>query len=287
MNDFKIRRGLSTTLFVAPGVVNPNLIVESGCWYLCTDTAELFIGLDSESSTTLHKINSVNLDDIKTSIANLKNIELFKEIGSENELPTDFDSEDFNPNITYFIPHESDVGSATMFIFNSITRSYLKVDTCSASGSSFVTDISWENLQNKPFYDSYDSRVMLGSGTQYYVNVDTMPDYTVPLLVIKEDGYVIDYQWALDDHEASFPSGTPDHILWTNDDLPYLGWFISKNRFEFQGGNGLGAVTLAQDIPVPLKPIDEKFIPDTIARISADELTALYKLLSSESEEMA
>ena len=46
MLDFKIKRGLSTTLFSEPGTINPKLIIELGCWYLCIDTAELFVCID-------------------------------------------------------------------------------------------------------------------------------------------------------------------------------------------------------------------------------------------------
>jgi hypothetical protein len=57
MVDFKIRRGLSTILFSEPGVVNPRLVIEEGCWYLCSDTAELFLGISGESGLTLKRVN--------------------------------------------------------------------------------------------------------------------------------------------------------------------------------------------------------------------------------------
>ena len=57
MVDFKIRRGLSTTLFSSPGIVNPRLVIEEGCWYLCTDTAELFLGVLEDNTLVLKKIN--------------------------------------------------------------------------------------------------------------------------------------------------------------------------------------------------------------------------------------
>jgi hypothetical protein len=57
MQDFKIRRGLSTVLFSAPGVVNSKLVIEEGCWYLCTDTAELFLGVNENGTLKLVRIN--------------------------------------------------------------------------------------------------------------------------------------------------------------------------------------------------------------------------------------
>ena len=66
MLDFNIRRGLSSVLFSEPGVVNPRLAIEEGCWYLCTDTAELFLGINTESGLTLKRINEVKAEDFPT-----------------------------------------------------------------------------------------------------------------------------------------------------------------------------------------------------------------------------
>ena len=47
MTDFKIRRGLSEQIFEDKLTLKPHsrLLLEEGTWYLCTDTAELFLGL--------------------------------------------------------------------------------------------------------------------------------------------------------------------------------------------------------------------------------------------------
>jgi hypothetical protein len=59
MTDFNIRRGLSTVLFTEPGIINSNIIIEEGCWYLCTDTAELYLGVQTlDDKLILKKINS-------------------------------------------------------------------------------------------------------------------------------------------------------------------------------------------------------------------------------------
>ena len=61
MVDFNIRRGLSTELFV-DGELNPNIILEEGCWYLCTNTAELFLGvLDDSGELVLKQINHTDV----------------------------------------------------------------------------------------------------------------------------------------------------------------------------------------------------------------------------------
>jgi len=64
MIDFKIQRGSSDLIFLEPGVINPRLIIEDGCWYLCTDTAELFLGVQSEDGLTLKRINAGSQTDI-------------------------------------------------------------------------------------------------------------------------------------------------------------------------------------------------------------------------------
>lgn len=147
MVDFKIRRGLSTTMFKEPGVINPRLLIEEGCWYLCTDTAELFLGVkvetDSEDETfTLKKINgvaapSVNPDELDEDVNNLKflvedldervkaieDIELFQKIAKEEDLPTNFDSEDFDPNVTYYIQSENN--QISTFIYDNDLQGYV------------------------------------------------------------------------------------------------------------------------------------------------------------------
>lgn len=62
MTDFNIRRGLSTVLFTEPGIINSNIVIEEGCWYLCTDTAELYLGMQTqEGKLILKKINSSDI----------------------------------------------------------------------------------------------------------------------------------------------------------------------------------------------------------------------------------
>lgn len=62
MADFKVRSGLSTQLFSAPGVVNPKVVIEEGCWYLCTDTASLYYGTKENNEPLLKLINGQDIE---------------------------------------------------------------------------------------------------------------------------------------------------------------------------------------------------------------------------------
>ena len=148
MVDFKIKRGLSTTMFVSHGVINPRLIIEEGVWYLCTDTAELFLGVKLEENTenerlSLKRLNgsitpgvgpaepdedTTNLkfivEELSSKVAVLEDIELFQKVTSEDDLPRNFDSEDFNPNITYYI-HDQKTGFVDTYIYDNDFYGYL------------------------------------------------------------------------------------------------------------------------------------------------------------------
>jgi hypothetical protein len=60
MTEFKIRRGLSSQLFPYPEYPNKlheDLVIEPGCWYLCTDTADLFLGIQHDDRLSLKRVN--------------------------------------------------------------------------------------------------------------------------------------------------------------------------------------------------------------------------------------
>lgn len=134
MADFKIRKGPSTVLFSEPGVTNPKLVIEEGCWYLTTDTAELFVGVLNEyDDLVLKRINDRNAADEPTFgpvIGELSpDAKLFKKIMSEGELPTEFEAEDFNPNVTYYIPilnlDGTESGRVSTYIFDRDAQCYM------------------------------------------------------------------------------------------------------------------------------------------------------------------
>lgn len=65
MTELNIQRGLSIELFPADlnGQVNPRLDKQEGCWYLCTDTAELFLCIrDENDQLDLKRINEVETE---------------------------------------------------------------------------------------------------------------------------------------------------------------------------------------------------------------------------------
>lgn len=138
MTDLKIKRGLSSAMFIAPNRVNPRLVIEEGFWYLCYDTAELFLGIKNELGfLTLKKINASDyedpsaelseikqlLDDLRGSVKSLEETTLFVKINNESELPSDFDAEDFNPNITYYI--QLTENRISTYIFDKGAKSYM------------------------------------------------------------------------------------------------------------------------------------------------------------------
>lgn len=134
MKDFKIKRGLSSTMFISTGVINPKMVIEEGCWYLCTDTACLYLGVKTEQNEyTLKRINRAELADpdinvqdaleaLNAKLAELETAQLFKKIQDESELPTSFDAETFDPNVTYYIPIAQ--GRINTYIFDKESESY-------------------------------------------------------------------------------------------------------------------------------------------------------------------
>ena len=56
--NFQIKQGLSTDLFI-DGQLNPRVVLIETCWYLCTDTAELFLCVRrADGSLDLEPINA-------------------------------------------------------------------------------------------------------------------------------------------------------------------------------------------------------------------------------------
>ena len=145
MLDFKIRRGLYSTIFPEPGVINSKLVIEEGCWYLCTDTAELFLGVLLDSGKlTLKRINGNNATNLPATGPVGGELEeivpLFIRISDESELPTDFSLPDFNPNVTYYKPILNSDGQLTgktiTYIYDNDSSSYL----CTSSIDDLATD---------------------------------------------------------------------------------------------------------------------------------------------------
>ena len=134
MDTFKIRRGLSSALFI-DGKLNPRLVIEEGCWYLCTDTAWLFLGVrDSSDNLVLKRINSdgaegntaailEHLARLDSQLQALESTKLFKRIKSESELPQDPVAEGIDLNTTFYIPLANK--KVSTYIYDNTTGTYL------------------------------------------------------------------------------------------------------------------------------------------------------------------
>ena len=72
MTQFNIKKGLSTNLFDESGKAKIEL--QEGCWYLTTDTAELYVALMIEGILTLKKANDTisSFDKLSEEVAELK-----------------------------------------------------------------------------------------------------------------------------------------------------------------------------------------------------------------------
>ncbi len=133
MTDFKIKQGYSTQLFTAQGVINPRLIIEPGCWYLCVDTASLYLGVNDQiDGLTLKRINRAELADpdinvseavaaLQARLNELEDKKLFKRITSESDLPELGDAA-FDGNITYYMPLAD--GGFSTYIYDEDSNSY-------------------------------------------------------------------------------------------------------------------------------------------------------------------
>lgn len=181
MQDFKVRRGLSTTLFSKPGEVNPKLVIEEGSWYLCTDTADLFLGVRLEDgSYTLRRINAgsfeLTINTLQQDVEALKATELYKRIQYEYELPNDFESAEFNPNVTYYIVTNEDTENPVVstYIFDNTILGYICTRGVDMSSLQSMVDTTIEQVLDDKLAvkvpevveETFETRVLFG-GTAF------------------------------------------------------------------------------------------------------------------------
>lgn len=97
--EFKIKKGLSTNLIDTDG--NPLITLQEGCWYLCTDTAELYVAVLIDEVLTLRKANdeASSFDELRTAIEGKATVEF---IPTKENLPSIGVT-----NIVYFIEKEN------------------------------------------------------------------------------------------------------------------------------------------------------------------------------------
>ena len=133
LSSFKVKHGTAAQLFDANGIIRSNVKLELGSWYICTDTASVYICISENSKLRLKRINSESFEFIDAKIDNLttrveqveKNAVEYIKINSEDELPKDFSSFDFNPKNIYYIEVDSENHYIDTYIFDSTTNRYL------------------------------------------------------------------------------------------------------------------------------------------------------------------
>lgn len=133
LSSFKVKHGTAAQLFDANGIIRPNVKLELGSWYICTDTASVYICISENSKLRLRRINSESFEFIDAKIDNLtarveqveKNTVDYIKINSEDELPNDFSSFDFNPNNIYYIEVDSENHYIDTYVFDAATNRYL------------------------------------------------------------------------------------------------------------------------------------------------------------------
>jgi hypothetical protein len=131
--DFKIRRGLSTDLFESDNItVKADVKLELGCWYLCTDTACVYVCVkkdlaeaDITENRTLKRINSTAFDLVEKRVESLIQQSPYVEIKSESDLPKNFDDPNFNPNIAYYIITDPKLHYMSLYIFDRANQCYI------------------------------------------------------------------------------------------------------------------------------------------------------------------
>jgi hypothetical protein len=131
--DFKIRRGLSTDLFESDNItIKAGVKLELGCWYLCTDSACVYVCVkkdleeaDTAENRILKRINSVAFDTVEKRVETLIQQTPYIEIKSESDLPKNFDDPDFNPNIAYYIITDPKLHYMSLYIFDKASQCYI------------------------------------------------------------------------------------------------------------------------------------------------------------------
>lgn len=142
--SFNIRQGLSEQLFESDGITpKSDVKLELGCWYLCIDTVCVYVcvkkdinGEDIDSNKTLKKVNASSFDAVDERIdalelafddriSTLENEVRYEKIGSEEELPTDFEAPTFDPKTAYYIVTDEAMGFISLYVFDEGIQGYL------------------------------------------------------------------------------------------------------------------------------------------------------------------
>ena len=159
---FNIRQGLFEQLFETDGITpKQNVKLELGCWYLCSDTASVYVcikkdinGEDVASNKTLKKINTSTFEAFDERISELENESHYKKINSEADLPKDFTAATFNPKTAYYIVTDEDAGFISLYVFDEGIQGYL----CTNKADMSVLEAKIETAVGEKFDEFVDDR---------------------------------------------------------------------------------------------------------------------------------
>lgn len=133
---FQVKRGLSKNLYDEQR--NPIIPLEEGCWYLCTDTAELFVSNDGETLTALNSESTFDSSDIYSQLDDLKSRQLkYVKVNDDAEIPETV----LDPYIVYYSIH-SNGESANTYIYDKDLGKYV------CTGTSSHYDLTQEKLNS-------------------------------------------------------------------------------------------------------------------------------------------
>lgn len=150
--NFKIRQGLSSDLFDAEGNLKTSVVLELGCWYLCTDTVNVYVCVQDADKLVLKRVNSnafdLSFSNLSNEIDAIKNKKVYQRLADESELPTDFEASSFDANIIYYIITDVEKDLIKLYLFDPTAKKYFCINkTNLAMLESEDSFIDW--LKNK------------------------------------------------------------------------------------------------------------------------------------------
>lgn len=150
LNNFKIRQGHSTELFDEFGKVKNNVVLELGTWYLCVDTACVYVCIQEGEDLILKRINGESFDnkiiEIDERLDQIEKNSLgYIKIYSEGELPTNFDDPNFNPKDIYYIEVDTEKHYINTYIFDAEALCYM-CSRSSVGGTQIEGDLNLDEM---------------------------------------------------------------------------------------------------------------------------------------------
>ena len=150
LNTFKIKQGPHNQVFDSQGKVKPGIPLEVGAWYLCTDTACVYVCSIENNKPVLKRINGESFEAFGAQVETLterveqveKNARGYVKVESETDLPQDFADVNFNPKTIYYIEVDKEKHYIDTYIFDEGAQAYM----CSHSGRNSSGDINIEDI---------------------------------------------------------------------------------------------------------------------------------------------